>query len=107
MAPMVILTQIVFEIRVYGSPSLRAFIGRVQEGRGNSEGGLCSSTSRDVCELYDYGDIARVFGHPKILEVINISPMEQRENNIRVSRIYLKEETRDCGIRKAEKKARA
>jgi hypothetical protein len=28
--------------------------------------------------LYDNGPIARVFGHLKVLEVINISPTEQR-----------------------------
>ncbi|KAL3484851.1 hypothetical protein BJX62DRAFT_243560 [Aspergillus germanicus] len=70
MAPMGILTAVVAAIRVCGSPSLRAFIGRAQEGGGNSEAELSSSTSRDVCELYNNGGIARVFGRPKILEVI-------------------------------------
>ncbi|KAL7907876.1 hypothetical protein GGI35DRAFT_70455 [Trichoderma velutinum] len=70
MAPMGILTAIVSVIRVCGSPSLRAFIGRAQEGAGNAEAELCSSTSRDVCELYNNGGIARVFGRPKILEVV-------------------------------------
>ncbi|KAL5085585.1 hypothetical protein Trisim1_010197 [Trichoderma cf. simile WF8] len=70
MAPMGILTAIVSAIRVCGSPSLRAFIGRAQEGGGVAEAELCSSTSRDVCELYNNGGIARVFGRPKILEVV-------------------------------------
>ncbi|KAM0430881.1 hypothetical protein ACHAPT_005514 [Fusarium lateritium] len=70
MAPMGILTAVVSAIRVCGSPSLRAFIGRAQEGGGNAEAELCSSTSRDVCELYNNGGIARVFGRPKILEVV-------------------------------------
>jgi ankyrin repeat protein len=68
--PMGILTALVSAIRVCGSPSLRAFIGRAQEGGGVAEAELCSSTSRDVCELYNNGGIARVFGRPKILEVI-------------------------------------
>ncbi|ETS74189.1 hypothetical protein PFICI_14055 [Pestalotiopsis fici W106-1] len=71
MAPMGILTALVSAIRVCGSPSLRAFIGRAQEGAGNAEAELCSSTSRNVCELYNNGGIARVFGRPKILEVIH------------------------------------
>ncbi|QVM13645.1 hypothetical protein D8B26_008253 [Coccidioides posadasii str. Silveira] len=50
-APLGILTAIVSVIRVCGSPSLRAFIGRAQEGRGIAEVELCSSTSNDVCEL--------------------------------------------------------
>ncbi|OPB44973.1 hypothetical protein A0O28_0091110 [Trichoderma guizhouense] len=70
MAPMGILTAIVSAIRVCGSPSLRAFISRAQEGGGAAEAELCSSTSRDVCELYNNGGIARVFGRPKILEVV-------------------------------------
>ncbi|KAJ5864173.1 uncharacterized protein N7529_006089 [Penicillium soppii] len=71
MAPMGILTGVVSAIRVCGTPSLRAFIGRAQEGAGNAEAELCTSTSRDVCELYNSGGIARVFGRPKILEVVH------------------------------------
>ncbi|PGH02357.1 hypothetical protein GX51_04665 [Blastomyces parvus] len=70
-APLGIITAIVSAIRVYGTPSLRAFIGRAQEGAGTAEAELCSSTSRDVCELYNNGGIARVFGRPKLLEVIH------------------------------------
>lgn len=69
-APLGILTAVISAIRVCGSPSLRAFIGRAQEGGGDAEAELCSSTSRDVCELYNNGGIARVFGRPKILEVV-------------------------------------
>jgi len=65
-----ILTAVVSAIRVCGSASLRAFVGRAQEGGGNAEAELCSSTSRDVCELYNNGGIARVFGRPKILEIV-------------------------------------
>ncbi|KAJ5363046.1 hypothetical protein N7541_003890 [Penicillium brevicompactum] len=71
MAPMGILTGVVSAIRVRGTPSLRAFIGRAQEGAGNAEAELCTSTSRDVCELYNNGGIARVFGRPKMLEIIH------------------------------------
>jgi len=31
---------------------------------------FCSSTSRDVCKLYNNGGIARVFGQPKLLELV-------------------------------------
>lgn len=71
MAPLGIITTIVSAIRVCGTPSLRAFIGRAQEGAGNAEAELCSSTSRDVCELYNNGGIARVFGRPKLLEIVH------------------------------------
>ncbi|KAK4238837.1 hypothetical protein C8A03DRAFT_14755, partial [Achaetomium macrosporum] len=72
MAPLGILTAVVSAIRVCGGPSLRAFIGRAQEGGGIAEAELCSSTSRDVCELYHNGAIVRVFGRPKILEVVHV-----------------------------------
>ncbi|GBF61118.1 ankyrin repeat protein [Trichophyton mentagrophytes] len=71
MAPLGIITTIVSAIRVCGTPSLRAFIGRAQEGAGNAEAELCSSTSREVCELYNNGGIARVFGRPKLLEIVH------------------------------------
>lgn len=71
MAPIGVITAIVSAIRVAGGPSLRAFIGRAQEGAGMAEAELCSSTSRNVCELYTNGGIARVFGRPKILEFVH------------------------------------
>ncbi|KAH7399625.1 hypothetical protein BKA66DRAFT_406894, partial [Pyrenochaeta sp. MPI-SDFR-AT-0127] len=71
MAPLGILTAIVSVIRVCGSPLLRAFIGRAQEGSGNAEVDLCSSTGRDIAELYQNGAITRVFGRPKILEFVH------------------------------------
>lgn len=70
MAPIGILTALVSVIRVCGSPSLRAFIGRAQEGEGNAEVELQSSTSRNVGELYNNGGVARVYGTPKLLEIM-------------------------------------
>lgn len=70
-APLGIITAVVSAIRVCGTPSLRAFVGRAQEGAGAAEAELCSSTSRDVCELYSNGGIARVFGRPKLLEIVH------------------------------------
>ncbi|UKZ83793.1 hypothetical protein TrVFT333_011606 [Trichoderma virens FT-333] len=58
MAPMGILTAVVSAIRVCGK--------------------LCSSTSRDVCELYNNGGIARVFGRPKILEIVYDAEAEHK-----------------------------
>lgn len=78
-APLGIITAVVSAIRVCGTPSLRAFIGRAQEGAGNAEAELCSSTSRDVCELYSNGGIARVFGRPKLLEIIHDPLAPHRE----------------------------
>jgi len=67
-APLGLLTAVVSVIRVSGSASLKAFIGRGQEAHGVAEAELCSSTSDDVCELWSNGGICRVFGRPWILE---------------------------------------
>jgi hypothetical protein len=76
MAPLGILTAMVSVIRVCGSPVLRAFVGRAQEGAGVAEAELCSSTGRDVCEMYQNGAITRVFGRPRILELVHDSQDE-------------------------------
>lgn len=71
MAPLGILTAIGAVIRICGGASIRAFIGKAQEGQGRAEAELCSSTSADICELWDRGGIARIFGRPKILELVH------------------------------------
>jgi hypothetical protein len=58
MAHIGILTSAIW---VCGSPSLRTFISRAQEGEGIAEAELCSSTSRDVCELYSNGGSACIW----------------------------------------------
>jgi hypothetical protein len=80
LVPLGIITAVVSAIRVCGSPSLRAFIGRAQEGGGVAEAELCSSTSRDVCELWSSGGIARVFGRPRILELVHDLAFEAEED---------------------------
>jgi ankyrin repeat protein len=72
LAPIGIMTAMVSAIRVCGSSALRAFIGRAQEGEGDVEAELCTSTGRDVCELFNRGGITRVLGRPQILEVVQV-----------------------------------
>src|SRR4051812_44284208 len=78
MAPIGILTAMVSVIRVCGHPYLKAFIGRSQEGDGIVEAELCTSTSRNVCELFNRGGITRVLGRLSILELIYLP---RRENS--------------------------
>ncbi|RJE19266.1 ankyrin repeat-containing protein [Aspergillus sclerotialis] len=70
LAPLGILTAIVSVIRVCGNSSLRAFIGRAQEGPGEAENELLSCVSETTAELFNTGGISRVFGRPRILEVV-------------------------------------
>uniref|UniRef100_L2GAW4 Ankyrin repeat domain-containing protein 28 n=1 Tax=Colletotrichum fructicola (strain Nara gc5) TaxID=1213859 RepID=L2GAW4_COLFN len=88
MGPIGVITTIVSTIRLCGPASLRAFIGRSQEGNSAIEAELCTSTSRDVCEVFNNGGITRVLGQPKILELIHVprnyldsSPPAGREMN--------------------------
>ncbi|KAI9689743.1 MAG: hypothetical protein M1822_009625 [Bathelium mastoideum] len=72
LAPIGILTALVSVIRVCGDSSLRAFVGRAQEGDGDVERELCTSTGRDVCEVFNKNGVTRVLGQPKILEIIQL-----------------------------------
>jgi hypothetical protein len=79
-APIGILTALVSATRLCGSTALRAFIGRSQEGQGAVEAELCTSTSRDVCELFTWGGIQRVLGRPSILELVYFPRHGNRAN---------------------------
>ncbi|KAF4915929.1 hypothetical protein CGCVW01_v010219 [Colletotrichum viniferum] len=72
MGPIGIITAMVSVIRVCGHPSLKAFIGRSQEGDGVVETELCTSTSRDVCEVFNRNGVTRVLGRPRVLELVYI-----------------------------------
>lgn len=71
LAPLGIITAIVSAIRVAGSPRLRALIGRAMESRGSVEADLMSSTSSDVCELWNGEGVVRVLGSPVLLQLIH------------------------------------
>jgi hypothetical protein len=95
MAPIGIITAVVSVIRLYGKSWLKSVIGRAQEPHGAPEAELCSSTSEDVCEMWSNGSICRVFGRPKMLEVI------VHNDGIfypRVIRDAMEETGADCGI---------
>jgi ankyrin repeat protein len=87
MAPIGVITATISVIRVTGHLYLRAFIGRAQEGDGAIEAELCTSTSRDVCEMFNRGGITRVLGRPKILELV-IVPSSDVSKGLRLARQY-------------------
>ncbi|KAF5598212.1 ankyrin repeat [Fusarium pseudocircinatum] len=64
MAPLGILTIIVSAIRVGGPSWLKAIIGRARENLAAAEVELMSSTSQDVCELWNGSEIVRSLGSP-------------------------------------------
>ncbi|KAI5786960.1 hypothetical protein DFH27DRAFT_486975, partial [Peziza echinospora] len=69
-APLGILTAITSAIRVGGSRNLKSIIGRAKESDAQAEIELVSSTSSDVCELWNGTGLVRVVGSPDILEFI-------------------------------------
>lgn len=68
-APLGIITAITAAIRVDGGTLLKAGIGRARESKGTVEMELMSSTSQDVCELWNGDGIVRVLGAPSIIEL--------------------------------------
>ncbi|KAI9773875.1 MAG: hypothetical protein M1840_006101 [Geoglossum simile] len=71
MAPLGIITAIVGAIRVSGRPKwLKSLIGRAREGQGNVEVELMSSTSSDVCELWNGQSVVRVMGSSSVIELV-------------------------------------
>ncbi|KAH6621211.1 hypothetical protein B0J18DRAFT_220677 [Chaetomium sp. MPI-SDFR-AT-0129] len=76
MAPLGIITAVIGAIRVGGPTWLRAIIGRARENRAVVEAELMSSTSKEVCELWNGRDIVRVMGAGPIREFIILIPEE-------------------------------
>jgi hypothetical protein len=74
MAPLGIITAIVGAIRVGGPSWLKAIIGRARESRAVAESELMSSTSNEVCELWNGQQIVRVMGSGPIREFIILMP---------------------------------
>ncbi|KAJ5192513.1 hypothetical protein N7449_008655 [Penicillium cf. viridicatum] len=70
LSPLGVLTAVVSVVRVCGSSSLRAFVGRAQEGPAEAESELLPCVSQSTAELFNDGGITRVFGRPKILEIV-------------------------------------
>ncbi|KAJ6111771.1 hypothetical protein N7523_007832 [Penicillium sp. IBT 18751x] len=70
LSPLGVLTTVVSVIRVCGGSSLKAFIGRAQEGPAEAESELLPCVSESTAELFNDGGISRVFGRPRVLEIV-------------------------------------
>ncbi|KAF4810450.1 Ankyrin-3 [Colletotrichum tropicale] len=78
MAPLGIITAIVGAIRV-GAPSwLKAVIGRARENLAVAEAELMSSTSQEVCELWNGQEVVRCMGSPSVTEFICLLPTTEK-----------------------------
>jgi hypothetical protein len=70
MAPVGMITAIVAAIRVGGPSWLRAVIGRARENLAVSEAELMSSTSKEVCEVWNGQEVVRCMGLAPVVEFI-------------------------------------
>lgn len=96
--PIGILTTVVSAIRVGGSRWLKAVIGRAREPEAVAELELMSSTSPDICELWNGHGIVRVAGAPSILELIcrNVDSTEKLDASS--AEVYTLETAKQCGL---------
>ena len=83
MAPLGIVTVIVGAIRVGGPSWLKAIIGRARENRAVAEAELMSSTSHEVCELWNGHQIVRIIGSGPIREFIILTRKGNRTEGSR------------------------
>ena len=74
MAPLGIITILVSAIRVGGPAWLKAVVGRARENISAAEMDLMSSTSKEVCELYNGQTIVRCQGSSPVWEFIYLIP---------------------------------
>ncbi|KAG4261806.1 hypothetical protein FPRO03_11274 [Fusarium proliferatum] len=79
MAPLGILTIVVSAIRVGGPSWLKAIIGRARENLAAAEVELMSSTSSDVCELWNGSEIIWSLGSPPVREFILLIPKSPKD----------------------------
>lgn len=89
MAPLGIITAIVGAIRVGGPSWLRALVGRARESRAIAEVELLSSTSHEVCEMWDGQNLVRIMGSPEIRELIHITPKGGMNGDSEVGKIWM------------------
>ncbi|KAI9770168.1 MAG: hypothetical protein M1839_003270 [Geoglossum umbratile] len=76
MAPLGILTALVGAIRVCGPPWLKAWVGRARENIATAEVDLMSSTSHEVCELWNGEAVVRTLGKPMVEQFVYLKAYE-------------------------------
>lgn len=81
MCPIGIITVLVSAIRAGGPSWLKAVIGRARENIVVAEMELMSSTSKDVCELWNGQDVVRCMGSANTAEFICLLPSDERRKN--------------------------
>ena len=81
MVPLGIITAMSGAIRVQGFSWLKSFIGCARETRATAEIALMSSTSDEVCELFNGEGIVRAMGKAKIKQILIFPRQYDEEAN--------------------------
>jgi hypothetical protein len=76
MGPLGIITIIISAIRVGGPKWLKALVGRARENLAAAEMELLSSTSKEVCELWNGSEVVRCMGKCSLTEFIILVPKQ-------------------------------
>lgn len=87
MAPIGVLTAVVGAIRVGGARWLRALIGRAKENIAVAESELMSSTSDEVCEVFNGRHVVRLIGKPSIKELIFMKCSEEAAEGKEIAQV--------------------
>ncbi|KAJ3534758.1 hypothetical protein NM208_g7414 [Fusarium decemcellulare] len=103
MAPIGIITVIVGAIRVGGPSWLKALIGRARENIAVAEADLMSSTSNEVCELWNGHHVVRCMGSAPILEFICLVPKYGDRKKVQEVRVISLDEALDKHVKKIKK----
>lgn len=88
MAPLGILTAIVSAIRVGGPSWLKTVVGRARETQASAELELMSSTSHEVCELWNGEAIVRVMGTPLVQELLYVRALDDSDNTEVADKVF-------------------
>lgn len=96
MAPLGIITAMISAIRVGGPNWLKAVVGRARESSAMAEVELLSSTSHEVCELWNGHAIVRVMGSPSIAEILYFEEADMAGDN--TCGLYTFEEAKARGV---------
>ncbi|CCX13726.1 Similar to hypothetical protein CHGG_08881 [Chaetomium globosum CBS 148.51]; acc. no. XP_001226808 [Pyronema omphalodes CBS 100304] len=98
-APLGIITAITGAIRVGGPSYLKAIIGRAREGKGAIELELMSSTSTDICELWNGNGVSWVQGSVRPAPIMEVFYLKRtKERKLTVSENYDDHRSVDTGL---------
>jgi hypothetical protein len=79
MAPVGILTTVIGAIRVAGPSMTKAIVGCARENIASAELELMSSTSHEVCELWNGEAIIRTMGKDMVKEIVFLEDLQNFE----------------------------